>query len=163
VRFHYQGARDSQPRQRHLQPWGVVSRRGRWYVVGHDLDRADVRVFRLSRIEGEVVASGPAGSYQVPPDADLRGHVDVFDSARPTRAARLRIRSGAGYGLRRRAEPAPDAAGSDGFDEVQVPFGDSWALAEEIASYGAAVVVVDPPDLRDAVVARLGAVLAGRS
>ncbi len=163
VRFRYQGARDSEPRERRLQPWGVVSRRGRWYVVGHDLDRDDIRVFRLSRIAGEVVAEGPPGSYDVPPDIDLRSQVDTFDAARPTRTATLRVRHGAGHGLRRRASDRPGSApgADDGFDVLAVPFGDSWALAEEVASYGAAVVVVDPPELRDAVVQRLAAVLAG--
>jgi proteasome accessory factor B len=138
----------------------VVSRRGRWYVVGHDLDRDDIRVFRLSRIAGAVVATGPAQSYEVPPDVDLRAQVDTFDSARPTRTATLHIRRGAGHGLRRRA-PEVTPGDADGFDTVTVPFGDSWALAEEIASYGAAVVVLDPADVREAVVKRLGAVMAG--
>ncbi len=160
VRFSYQGARDAEPRERRVQPWGVVSRRGRWYVVGHDLDRADIRVFRLSRIAGEVVATGPADSYEVPPDVDLRAQVDTFDAARPTREATLRVRHGAGHGLRRRAARTTPVD-TDGFDSVTVPYGDSWALAEEIASYGAAVVVLDPEDLRDAVVKRLEAVLAG--
>ncbi len=168
VRFRYQGARDTDPRERQVQPWGVVSRRGRWYVVGHDLDRADVRVFRLSRIEGQVVACGPPGSYEVPPDIDLRAQVDVFDAARPTRVAGLLVRPGSGYGLRRRAEGgnaegAGGQAATEEFDRVDVPFGDSWALAEEVASYGSTVVVLDPPDVRDAVVQRLSAVLAGRS
>src|ERR671915_179534 len=61
VAFDYQGVGRSAPQHRHLEPWGVVSRRGRWYVVGHDRDRDGVRVFRLSRIIGEVVPAGAAG------------------------------------------------------------------------------------------------------
>ena len=38
---------------RHLEPWGIVSYHGHWYVVGHDLDRDAPRMFRLSRVEGE--------------------------------------------------------------------------------------------------------------
>ena len=41
------------PATRHLQPWGVVSYRGRWYVVGHDTDRGEPRMFRLSRVQGD--------------------------------------------------------------------------------------------------------------
>jgi proteasome accessory factor B len=164
VRFPYQGARDSEPRDRDVQPWGLVSRRGRWYVVGFDRGRDDVRVFRLSRIAGEVVGTGPFGSYEVPPDVDLRAQVDTFDEARPTRTATVRVRPGAGFGLRRRgtvtASAADDAAdaGPGGFDTLEVAFSDSWALAEEVASYGAAVVALEPPDLREAVVRRLQAV-----
>ena len=39
----------------------MVNRHGRWYVAGHDRDRDAIRVFRLSRIAGEVKFRGPAG------------------------------------------------------------------------------------------------------
>jgi len=52
VTFAYRAAGRSGPAHRRLEPWGVVNRHGRWYVAGHDLDRAGVRVFRLSRIDG---------------------------------------------------------------------------------------------------------------
>src|ERR1700735_1454692 len=54
VSFGYLAAGRSAPQQRRLEPWGVVNRRGRWYVVGLDLDRGEQRVFRLSRIAGPV-------------------------------------------------------------------------------------------------------------
>src|SRR6478735_4252722 len=54
VRFTYRGSGATQATTRHLQPWGVVSFRGRWYVAGHDTDRDQPRVFRLSRVQGEV-------------------------------------------------------------------------------------------------------------
>ena len=52
VRFDYRTSGGRRVATRHLQPWGVVSFRGRWYVVGHDTDRAEPRVFRLSRVAG---------------------------------------------------------------------------------------------------------------
>jgi proteasome accessory factor B len=164
VRFPYQGVRDTEPRERELQPWGLVSRRGRWYVVGHDTGREDVRVFRLSRISGPVVGHGAPGSYEVPADVDLRAQVDTFDTDRPTRTARLRVRTGSGFGLRRRGTVTQAAATTgtgEEVDTVEVPFSDSWALAEEVASYGDAVVALDPPDLVEAVVRRLTAVATG--
>ena len=55
------GARGRRARRtRRLQPWGVVCWRGRWYVVGHDLDRGAARCFRLSRIVGAVRPRRPA-------------------------------------------------------------------------------------------------------
>ncbi len=38
--FDYRTPEDDAASTRRLQPWGVVCWRGRWYVVGHDLDRA---------------------------------------------------------------------------------------------------------------------------
>ncbi len=54
VTFGYLAAGRSTAQQRKLDPWGVVNRRGRWYVVGLDGDRGEQRVFRLSRISGKV-------------------------------------------------------------------------------------------------------------
>ncbi len=169
VTFGYRTSRDTETSQRHLQPWGVVSQRGRWYVVGHDTDRDAERVFRLSRIEGPVTPDGKPGSYEVPVDADLRGRVSTFATSGPPQVARLRVRAGAGHGLRRRAvtveppEPVqpiePVDGGTEGTDLLTVPYFDSGAIAEEIASYGAAVLVEEPPQLRAAVVARLTAVV----
>ena len=39
VTFDYRTPEDDAAGTRRLQPWGVVCWRGRWYVVGHDLDR----------------------------------------------------------------------------------------------------------------------------
>jgi len=153
VRFAYRGPRDEEARLRHLEPWGVVSLRGRWYVVGHDRDRAAERVFRLSRIVGEVALDGAPGSYTVPAGTDVRARVGAFDAQRPTSTARLRVAPGAGHGLRRRGRPHGSG------DLLAVDYVDTQALAEEVASYGAVVVVEDPPELRAAVVERLRAAL----
>ena len=58
---HRRGGPTGEVTQRTVEPWGVVSARGRWYLVGHDRDRADVRSFRLSRIAGPVTTLGRAG------------------------------------------------------------------------------------------------------
>ena len=83
----------------------MVNRKGRWYVAGQDLDRGEPRVFRLSRIDGEVAFAGPAGSVTVPPGTDLREMVSEWDHEPPvpSRTAVLRVREGAGPRLRRSA------------------------------------------------------------
>jgi proteasome accessory factor B len=162
VCFPYQGPRDEQPRDRHVEPWGVVSLRGRWYVVGFDRDRAAERVFRLSRIVGAVVDDGADAAFDVPAGIDLRSRVDGFAGARPTSTAVLRVRTGSGYGLRRRAASVRPAGRDDpDADVVTVEYGDTQALAEEISGYGASIRVDGPDELRQAVVGRLRAALAG--
>jgi proteasome accessory factor B len=160
VTFAYRAAGRSEPQTRELEPWGVVNRLGRWYVAGRDRGRDAERVFRLSRVAGPVRFSGPAGSVTVPPGIDVREVVRTFDSF-PGResTAVLRVRAGAGYGLRRFATgPATPAA--DGWDTVSVPFSEPGYFADQVASFGADVVVIDPPDLRDAVIRRLKGALA---
>jgi len=144
--------------QRNLEPWGVVCRRGRWYVVGQDTDRTAERVFRLSRIEGPVRFTGPPGSVSVPPGADVRAAVHDWDSSAP-RSCLLRVRAGTGYGLRRYAERI-EAAPEAGWDLVELGYSDTTWWSEHIAWFGADVVVLEPSDLRDAVIGRLKGVLA---
>nr|WP_035856320.1 WYL domain-containing protein [Cryptosporangium arvum] len=210
VKFQYRTPRDDQPRQRRLQPWGVVSWRGRWYVVGHDLDRAATRCFRLSRVVGAVSPFGAADAFAPPDDLNLLAQVQAFDPE-PTeqRAARVRVRVGAAAGLRRWAEdvrpeehphpelldadvsragldrevtvddpaappalvpppaeddadecgePAPDAKAA--WDVVTLRYSDPEALAVRLAGYGSAVVVLSPPDVRQAVIRHLSRMAA---
>ena len=160
VSFGYRAAGRSSAQQRSLEPWGVVNRRGRWYVVGQDTDRGAERVFRLSRIDGPVRFTGPAGTVVVPAGTDVRAAVRDWDADPPVpRSCLLRIRSGAGYGLRRHAVTI-EAADTPGWDVAELNFTDNAWWSEQLASFGADVVVLEPADLRDAVIGRLKGVLA---
>jgi len=159
VTFRYRAAGRSEAQQRELEPWGVVNRHGRWYVAGHDRARQAVRAFRLSRIDGQVEFSGPAGSVTVPPDADARELVRSWDDGPvPPRSAVLSVRTGAGLGIRRQA--TREVAGTDGWDEVETPFAEVAWFSEHLASFGPDVIVREPADLRDAVITRLKGALA---
>ncbi|GLW08173.1 WYL domain-containing protein [Microtetraspora sp. NBRC 13810] len=161
VRFDYRTAGSGTAATRTLEPWGVVSRRGRWYVVGHDRGRGEHRVFRLSRITGPVTPIGRPGEVKVPPGIDLREMVGWRDDlALPERVALLRVRPGTCQGLRQLAQAVRPGGGADGWDEVDVSFSDPERLAGWIASLGDDVEVSGPPDARDAVIRRLKGALA---
>jgi proteasome accessory factor B len=138
---------------RHLQPWGVLSWRDRWYVGGFDTDRGEPRLFRISRVEGAVKFTGEPGAYEVPAGANLRDVAAALFPPTPDRTATLRVVPGRAHGLRTAATSTTTLA--DGRDEIEVPFAVASDLAGEIASYGDAVIVVAPVDVRDAVVAHL--------
>jgi proteasome accessory factor B len=161
VTFSHRAAGRSEPQRRELEPWGVVNRHGRWYVAGWDRGRGDTRVFRLSRIAGPVKFCGPPGSVTVPDGADVRELVRDWDSPAREHSALLRVRSGAGVGLRQHAVSVrPDETGPPGWDLVTTRFADVGSFADYAASFGPDAVVLDPPDLREAVIARLKGVLA---
>lgn len=144
---------------RTLEPWGVVTHTGRWYVVGHDRDRNAVRTFRLSRIGPDVRPIGPAGAVTRPDDADLRAIVaEAVGDAPSGLQARIWVADGRAVALRRAGTvlARQTLAGRDG-DIIGVDIGTYDRLAREIAGYGADAVVLDPPSLRDDVVARLSA------
>jgi proteasome accessory factor B len=157
---------DAESTTRRLQPWGLAQWHGRWYLTGFDLDRAAVRVFRLGRIDTAVTSFGPAGAYDIPADHDPRGMVDSTQvTTSPPRVATLRVRQDSGNALRRRARLLAEDDGLrriDGWSTVDVDFRDVDRLADEVAGYGPDVVVVEPTDLREAVVRRLMGVTGAR-
>jgi proteasome accessory factor B len=161
VSFGYRAAGRSSSQPRRLEPWGVVNRHGRWYVAGLDTDRGETRVFRLSRIDGPVSFRGPAGAVTVPDGADVRELVREWGTEpQSRRSAVLRVRQGSGYGLRRTAtaiEPDPQ---QPGWDRVEMMFSDVGWQSENLAWFGVDVVVVEPADLRDAVIGRLKGAMA---
>jgi len=158
VEFDYRTRRGPRAR-RHLEPWGLVAWHGRWYVAGYDRDREAGRVFRLGRIEGDVVRVGRPDAFTVPPDVDLRAMVRLFIGDAPPIVARIRLRGAAGGGLRRQASgpPVPDPDHT-GWSVVEVPFRDRFTLVEDVMGYGADAVLLEPPDARELVRSRLQAV-----
>jgi proteasome accessory factor B len=145
--------------QRHLQPWGIISWRDRWYVGGYDQDRGEPRIFRLSRVLGEVETTGAAGSYEVPEGTDMKVLAQALFPPAPEVAAVLRIREGRGQSLRRFAESITPTG--EGFDVVEIRYSSTWELASEVASYGPDVVVISPADVRETVIQRLRAAVDG--
>jgi proteasome accessory factor B len=104
---------------------------------------------------------GPARGVTVPEGTDVRELVRDWDSApAQEHTALLRVRAGAGVGLRRHAVSVQADESAPGWDLVTTRFADLGWFADYAASFGPDVVVLDPPDLREAVIRRLKGVLA---
>ncbi|MDH5589673.1 MAG: WYL domain-containing protein [Gemmatimonadota bacterium] len=76
VRFHYRAMAADREARRTVRPYGLLFQHGRWYLVGHDDDRDDVRMFRAGRIaHAEAEASRPGTpDYEIPEDFDLAAY-----------------------------------------------------------------------------------------
>ncbi|MBC7373062.1 MAG: WYL domain-containing protein [Frankiales bacterium] len=157
ITFSYRGAGPAPATQRSVEPWGVVSWRGRWYLVAHDIDRGAERVFRLSRIVGAVKTVGEAGAVVAPPGLDLRAMAGRMAVDEPRHLARVSLRGGAGWELRRAASSTASDPDRDGWQVVEVGYSDPERLADRVTGYGADAVVISPPEARDAVIRRLTA------
>ncbi|MGH3320415.1 MAG: helix-turn-helix transcriptional regulator [Streptosporangiaceae bacterium] len=153
VTFDYRPAGSGEARRRRLEPWGVVSWHGHWYVAGHDLDRQAVRVFRVGRILGEVRRIGEPGSVAIPQGTDMRAIVVSSAEETGRRTAHLRVRKGGGEGLRHAASSRRPEG--DGHDILEFSISDAERFADFVAGFGADAVVLDPPEARDALVRRL--------
>jgi proteasome accessory factor B len=165
VRFRY--ARPGrEPGRRTVDPYALVHRRGRWYLVGHDHDRRARRAFRLDRISGTVTTVGEPGAFTPPERVDVTDVLPPPPEGGPASAevlaspeiAWLIARGARGAGT----AGSRDAPGTEGSGDPRtnwtaftIPVGDpdtfvSWAL-----SFGPDLEVRGPPELRAAVIERL--------
>ncbi len=159
VRFTYRAATTGEVRERTVEPWRLLARRGGWVLVGRDRDRGAARSFRLGRIQGGVRPVGPAGAFGPPTPEEMADALAAWTPG-PERVAALAVVPDRAAALRARAvdHEALDASSVSGADAVlaerdlvHVPYRSTWELAEELVAYGAAVVVLAPADLRAAV------------
>ncbi|SDT15024.1 helix-turn-helix transcriptional regulator [Microlunatus soli] len=155
---------------RTLEPWGLTSNKGRWYVVGHDTDRNAVRMFKLSRIITLPRRVSRDGAYEVPADLDLRRLARSLAPEEAHATALVAVRPGKAPGVRRRGRPLDadrlatlEIRWPNGFEVVEVGYADPAFIGEELAGYAADVVVLEPAELRAAVIERLSAVSGTRS
>jgi proteasome accessory factor B len=132
---------------RHVRPWALKNWHGRWYLTGFDVDREDLRAFRLSRFDGPARKKGRPGTYEIP-----RDHVpEVAVAAQegdPVGEAVVRLRRGTGHALRRRASALRDL--DDGWSELTLPYV-RGTTEREIAALGPTAVAVSPDELVEAV------------
>jgi proteasome accessory factor B len=153
VSFGYQPSYADQPVRRTVEPWGLVHRHGNWYLVGHDRDRAATRVFKLSRVRGDVTYEGKPGTVHVPEGVDLQAVVAPFDSDPATGTAVVRLAPGAAWDVRRTARSLTEDP--DGWTRAEVPLGDVDRFADWLVGFGPDAVVLSPPEARAAVIERL--------
>ncbi|MHC2998078.1 helix-turn-helix transcriptional regulator [Microbacterium sp. HJ5] len=148
VTFPYLKPGESAPRQRRVQPLALVEYEARWHVFGYDLDMEADRTFLLVRIVGPVTptrATFDPALREGAGERALRGLEEL--AARSSALLEVNPGTEAALRLARRAKPAEQG--------IRVPYVDVRIFAEELASYGPEVRVVEPAELRDQVIERL--------
>ncbi len=94
VKFTYWTIGRDETNERTVNPYALFSDNGVWYVVGHDLDRGDERMFRVSRIRGEIrFATRRERDFRPPDDFDpsvFRGR-PPWQIGEPTGEARIEV------------------------------------------------------------------------
>lgn len=148
---------NGQESTRKVQPWGMGSRYGHWYLVGWDTDRNAERWFRLSRMTSAVkaVKQKNGEGYSVPAGFDIHASLASLDTVFSPQSAAVDVLSGAGAELRLRAAepqesvelPEPRA----GRDRLWFTVTDLETLASDVAALGESAEAVHPPALRTAV------------
>ncbi|HZU93284.1 MAG TPA: WYL domain-containing protein [Microbacterium sp.] len=152
VTFDYLKPGEDAARTRRIRPLALVDYEARWHVFGVDVEAGGDRTFLLSRIVGGVKITNVSFDPALRDGAGDRAIAGLEEVA-ANNSALLEVTPGTEASLRlgRRATPAVQG--------ITVPFVDVHIFADELASYGPEVRVVEPIALRDAVVARLRAVV----
>jgi proteasome accessory factor B len=153
VTFPYLKPGEDSPRTRTIRPLALVEYEARWHVFGIDVDLEADRTFLLSRIVGDVKITRREFDPALRVGAGERALAGLAEVA-ATHRALLEVNPGTEAALRlnRRGEPAEQG--------IRVPYVDVHIFADELATYGPEVRVVEPADLRDQVVRRLAAACA---
>jgi predicted DNA-binding transcriptional regulator YafY len=159
VTFAYRKPGGAPAQVRHVQPWGLVSWTGHWYLVGFDTDRGGQRVFRASRIDGHVRPDPEAAPYDVPAGFDARSAVGRFEDDSAL-TLDLELAPGTGASLRRRAEPL--GVSDAGVDLVRLRVHDLSAGVAEALAHAPHARVVAPVGAVAEARRQLEAVIAGQ-
>jgi proteasome accessory factor B len=138
---------------RTVEPWGLTSKRGQWYVVGWDRDRGAVRAFRADRIDGDVTA-GPPDEFDAPADFRPDDHIEdrpwMLGDDEPV-TVRVRLDAGIAEGalaeLRGDAVAAPSGNGDGGVD-VELVITNRAAFRSFVLDLLEHAEVLEPADVR---------------
>jgi proteasome accessory factor B len=162
VEFDYLRAGADTDERREVEPYGLVHRRGYWYVVGRDRARGQVRAFRVSRILGPPIFK--AGSYDVPDGFDASQHIggEAYEIG-PDELTTVTVRFSPAmrWWPEQNLPAAPVRDREDGSADVQLPVANFDALASWVIGFGPEVHIVDPPAARTALLDHLRPFMAG--
>jgi proteasome accessory factor C len=75
VKFRYWSIYRDSEEERTLNPYALLPENGSWYVIGHDLERDDIRTFRVSRIRSDIrFATRRERDFRLPPEFDVENY-----------------------------------------------------------------------------------------
>jgi len=148
---------------RRLQPYALLLRERFWYVIGHDVDRGELRTYRVDRIEDDP-AIGDPDAFERPAGFDPR---DAFPSDpkligdEPNARAEVWVDASRAETVQRElGDPALIERRDDGTVVLEVPCANEEAFRSWLFGLGVHAEVLRPTELRASIVDWLRA-LAG--
>ncbi len=146
-------------KMRRVNPWRLMLRWGAWYLVCQMRDGSEpkVRIFKLARMETQPELI--SGHYTAPDPRLVDEKARELEPPAPLSQALLAIRLGAVPQLRRRGQPVDEPA-PEGYDLVSLPYAREADIVATVLEAGSNVLVLDPPQVRDQVIARLTSLCA---
>ena len=149
IKFGYKG------KERTVQPFGLYTRDGFWYLVAWE--EAEIKSFKLLRIEGKIVKEGKAGSFKKPPEFDLIKFLSNSRSEQEMQAQVL-VRKEQAHVLRSKYTTKEI---NEEWDLMLIPYIYEQEIIETILWYGTNIIVDSPASLRSEVISRLKVIVNG--
>ena len=137
--------------KRTLAPYGLSLWHGTWYLVGQDMEKAEIRVFRVSRISSDLALSGKGKTFIVPKDFSMREYLVMLNHYENI-SVTIRARSNKAH--RFRAMGVVENIDAE-WDQITFRTENSPTLVSDLLWHGADLMVEQPAELRARVVGRI--------
>ena len=163
VAFRYRSAADAESREREVDPYGLVHRRGNWYVVGRDRSKDDIRVFKVARIEGDPRILDER--YEVPEGFRADEHVagEAWELGDAPATATARFEQHVRWWAEQNHPDAPRRERPGGAVDVELQVSNVDALVSWAIGLGPGVEILEPAPARAAVLRHLAPLLEASS
>jgi predicted DNA-binding transcriptional regulator YafY len=151
---HFRYGSDDGTSERTLEGYGLVHRRGNWYLVGKDRGDAVVKAFRVSRIAGVEPTTSP---YEVPEGFAAGDRLDreAWEwGPEAVTDATILFSDSVRWWAEQNLPAAETRDRADGL-EVRVPFANVDALVVWLIGFGDRVTLIEPESARRALMAHL--------
>jgi proteasome accessory factor B len=135
--------------QRALEPFGVGTKNGHWYLAGQDLGKRDIRLFRLDRIDADVKEQGKATSFSIPADFSMR---KILASKVRDKKALIAIRTNRGHKLRQHGTVI---SSDTEWDQVEIMYSDTSELLTDVMWHRDDAKIINPREAIDALLKAL--------
>ena len=134
---------------RTIEPYAIATRNSHWYLAGRDVEKRELRTFRLDRIDGEISISHEGQGFDIPEGFDVFSSLESDEAAN---VATLDVRKGKAHLLRVIADSCVDKGE---WEQISVRYFDYQQFVDQILWHGADVLVIEPTSLRNQVIAAL--------
>ena len=142
---------DLEVQERRVIPFALANKSGYWYISAIDQEVQEIRTFRVDRIQGEISIATNKDEFELPIE-----NLENLAAPAPEGFAIIDVRKGKGHHLRSAATAIKDRGE---WDQIKLPIFGLQALAGEVLWHGEDAFVQEPPELREAVIKHLEALV----
>jgi proteasome accessory factor B len=153
IKFSYDS---SSLKVRHLEPYRIVFWNSYWYLIGMDIDRTGIRLFKLSRFLGGIETSKKKNEFEIPADFAVADHLPKSD-VEVIHSAKIEIRRETGTLLRQRGKLLSQESE---YDTYEINYENERVFLRELIWHGVNVRILEPANLKEQLLSIVDGVLA---